>query len=351
MKNKRIVRTLFLPALLFLTAATLPAAEQGKPVDLALPTENTALLEGRSQDFYQFVDRDFNGVKTTPWEGGRYGFVRNPRMTSEGLVYEHFHEGIDIKPVLRDATGMPLDDVHAIADGRVAYVNPNPRWSNYGNYVVVEHLFGGCRYYSLYAHLNRITATVGTPVRKGDKIGVLGFTGEGIDQRRAHLHLELNLLLSPDFETWHRTYFPTEINRHGIYNGLNLAGIDIAGFYLALQKNPALTLPEFLARLEPAFKVAIPANWKIHVARFYPWLMASSRNPGTPSLEISFDSSGLPLKIAPCDKKVTGPELTSVRHSSLSYSILTRNLVAGSGNRYQLSENGLRYLMLLTGPQ
>jgi len=337
--------------LLLLASIPLSGAEPGKSFDLALPTANTALLEGKPEDFYQFVDRDFNGVKTTPWEGGRYGFVRNPVMTSEGLVYGHFHEGIDIKPVSRNASGLPLDEVHAIADGRIAYANPNPHWSNYGNYVVIEHLFGGCRYYSLYAHLNQITATVGTPVRKGEKIGVLGFTGEGIDQRRAHLHLELNLMLSPDFEAWHQTYFSTEINRHGLYNGLNLAGINIADFYLALQKNPALTLPEFLSRSEPMFKVAVPANWKIHIARFYPWLVAPSKIPGAPSVEISFDPSGLPLKITPCNKQVTEPELTFIKPSSLSYSLLTRNLVTGNGNRHQLSDNGKRYIRLLAGPQ
>lgn len=337
-------------AFLFAAAAPLIAAQEN-PLDLALPTGNQALLEGRPEDFYQFVDRDFNGVKTAPWEGGQYGFVRNPVMTGAGIVYEHFHEGIDIKPVMRDAGGMPLDEVCAIADGRVVHASSNPHWSNYGNYVVIEHLFGGCRYYSLYAHLNKVVATVGTPVKKGDKIGVLGFTGEGIDQRRAHLHLELNLILSPNFEAWHQAYFPTEINRHGIYNGLNLAGIDIAGLYLALQKNPALTIPEFLSRTVPVFKVAVPANWKIHVARSYPWLMAASRKPGAPSLEIAFDASGIPLKITPCDVKVSEPVLTRVNTSPIAYSMLTRGMVAGSGEQHRLSENGMRYLHLLAEPQ
>ena len=331
----------------------LPAAAgtTAQQLDLALPTANRALLDGRPEDFYQFVDRDFNGVKTTPWEGGRYGFVRNPVMTREGLVYPHFHEGIDIKPVSRDPGGMPLDTVRAIADGRVVHVNANPRWSNYGNYVVIEHLFGGCHYYSLYAHLNQITATVGLPVKKGDPIGILGFTGEGLDQRRAHLHLELNLMLSPDFESWHGAFFPTETNHHGIYNGLNLAGMDIAALFLALQKNPAITIPEFLARSEPMFTVAVPGTWKIHVARFYPWLNAAPRKPGAPSVEIAFDPSGIPLKITPSDKKITEPVLTGVRRSSISYSLLTRGMVAGSGDNHRLSTDGLRYLRLIAEPQ
>jgi len=38
-------------------------------------------------------------------------------------------------------------------------------------------------------------------------------------------------------------FFPNEPNHHGLYNGLNLVGIDIARLYLALQKRPALTNP------------------------------------------------------------------------------------------------------------
>jgi hypothetical protein len=45
----------------------------------------------------------------------------------------------------------------------------------------------------------------------------------------AHVHFEVNLILSHDFEQWHKLVFPTEVNRHGLYNGINLAGMDAAG--------------------------------------------------------------------------------------------------------------------------
>ena len=34
------------------------------------PTANRALVEGRPQDFYMYVDRNFEGVQTKPWQGG-----------------------------------------------------------------------------------------------------------------------------------------------------------------------------------------------------------------------------------------------------------------------------------------
>ena len=59
-----------------------------------------------------------------------------------------------------------------------------------------------------------------------DQLGIMGHTGEGLNQVRAHLHLELNLMLSRHFESWHDTFFKNDPNRHGLYNGLNLAGFD-----------------------------------------------------------------------------------------------------------------------------
>src|SRR5256886_9027285 len=94
-------------------------AQSGKTVDLALPTENDALFRGGGAEFYQYIERDYKGEKSTPWEGGQYGFVRNPVETAAGIVYTRFHEGIDIRPLQRDASGEPLDTVHAIAAGVV----------------------------------------------------------------------------------------------------------------------------------------------------------------------------------------------------------------------------------------
>src|SRR6201990_3328771 len=88
--------------LLFAAPMTIQTA-RSQNLDLVLPTDNDALFSGDGAAFYQYVDRDYNGAKSTPWEGGQYGFVRDPKSTGGGVVYTRFHEGIDIRSVHRDA--------------------------------------------------------------------------------------------------------------------------------------------------------------------------------------------------------------------------------------------------------
>src|SRR5437588_13020537 len=119
------------------------------------------------------------------------------------MVYPRYHEGIDMRALLLDAHGEPLDEVHAIADGKVVHTNLVPGYSNYGKYIVIEHRWDGSNYFSLYGHLNSITVQPGESVQRGQRIGLMGYTGVGLNQALAHVHLELNLMLSHQFEAWH----------------------------------------------------------------------------------------------------------------------------------------------------
>jgi murein DD-endopeptidase MepM/ murein hydrolase activator NlpD len=333
-----------LPFSWFLLIASAAAA----PLDLTLPTSNQAIFEKNPAGFYQFVDRTFEGEKSTPWEGGQFGFVRDPVRTPLGLMYKRFHEGIDIKPLHRDASGMPLDAVGAIAAGKVVYVNQAARTSNYGIYVVVEHDWGGCSYYSLYAHLNSVAVAPGALVKKGETLGVLGFTGAGIDRRRAHLHLELNLMLSKAFDLWHQTHFPAEPNRHGLFNGMNLCGLDVARLIAESKKNPALDIPGFLSREVTAFRVIIPGSPQFDLTERYPWLLDKSARKEMPSAVISFSQSGIPLKVAGSTETVSEPKIAWIKPSTVPYPLLTRGLVTGTSGQAVLSAEGKRYLQLFT---
>src|SRR5437879_1188805 len=297
---------------LAVTVLSSPLLAQNPKIEISLPTDNDALFRGGGPDFYQYIERDFHGEKSTPWEGGRYGFVRNPVPTAQGLVYTRFHEGIDIRCLHRDANGEPLDEVRAVADGKVAHVNVVPGYSNYGKYVVIEHPWDGSNYYSLYGHLSSIAVQPDEPVRRGQRIGVMGYTGTGIKRERAHLHLELCLMFSRQFEAWYDTFFRNDPNRHGIYNGMNLAGLDVARLYLALRSNPALTIPEFLNHEETFYKVTLPKARHFDLSQLYPWMLpAGKRNGG--SWEVSFAASGVPLRIEASDKRVAPHELRYVR--------------------------------------
>src|SRR5206468_8315695 len=292
----------FLATLLTLFAFQFAAAvaqTETATVDLALPTDNDAIFRGGGPDFYQYVERDYHGEKSTPWEGGQYGFVRDPVETSSGVVYTRFHEGIDVRPLHRDENGEPLDEVRAIADGKVVHTNFVPGYSNYGKYIVIEHRWDGSPYFSLYGHLSAIDVRTDDAVHRGQHIAVMGYTGAGINRERAHLHLELNLILTHKFQEWYDAFHQDDPNHHGIYNGLNLVGLDIARLYLALHKNPSLTIPEFLSGEEIFYKVTLPKSHHFDLPRLYPWILGAGKRNEKSSWEVSFARSGVPLKIEP----------------------------------------------------
>lgn len=343
--NRLLTLTLLASALI-----STPAMSENQSLDLVLPTDNDALFSGGGAAFYQHIERNFKSVKSTPWQGGQYGFVRNPIDTPGGLVYTRFHEGMDIRPLHRDAHGEPLDEVRAIADGKVVHVNPVPGYSNYGKYIVIEHRWGDSNYYSLYAHLSSLVVQPGETVRRGQRIAVMGYTGTGINRERAHLHLELNLMLNREFESWYNAFFRNDPNHNGIYNGMNLAGLDIARLYLALRKDPSLSIPEFLRREQTFYKVTIPNSRHFDLLKLYSWMLESGGRPEKSSWEVSFAQSGVPLRIESSDESVTQPVLSYVKKSPANYSGLTRDIVSGHGADTHLTDYGTQVMRLLTWP-
>ena len=98
----------------------------------------------------------------------------------------HEHNAVDIA----NQCGTP---VHAAAEGAVI---PDDRlgdgtsgWNEgYGMFVLVEHP-NGTR--TRYAHLSKITTTIGAYVQQGDEIGEIGNTGNTDGPTGCHLHFEV----------------------------------------------------------------------------------------------------------------------------------------------------------------
>jgi hypothetical protein len=315
---------------------------------LLLPTANHALFDAPAE-FFQFVDRNFDGAKTTPWEGGQFGFVRDPRRIGGHLAYARFHEGLDIKPMQRDAKGNPQDEVGAIADGTVVYVTASAGLSNYGRYIVVRHDWDGSPFFSLYAHLAAAHVSAGQPVKAGTALGILGCTGSGIDRRRAHVHVELNLFLSSRFDVWHAANFATP-NHHGVYNGMNLIGLDLQALYLAQQKNPGLTAASAVKATESSYRVAVPGDAEMEIVKNYPWLLDGPRPAGKPaSWEVTFSRWGLPLAVKSSTTAVAAPVVTWVKDAGIPHFTNTRGCVTGSGSTGKLTTEGLRFVKLACG--
>jgi murein DD-endopeptidase MepM/ murein hydrolase activator NlpD len=278
-----------------------------------------------------------------PWQGGQFGFWRDPRRTSGGIAYARFHEGMDVKPLRRDARGDPLDDVCAILAGQVVHVTPAGK-SNYGSYIVIRHEWGEGPFYSLYAHLMQAQVAVGSQVAAGQVIARMGYTGSGIDQRRAHVHVELNMMLNEQFEAWYQSGISSP-NHHGIYNGMNLLGLDLQALYLAHAQNPTLSISAWLKQSQAEFEITVPSGARLEILKRYPWLR---EGPATaaPSWKIRCNRWGLPLTITASSQSSSGVALTWLRDSDTPHYYQTRGLISNSG---KLTVEGLRFVQLMAG--
>lgn len=318
---------------------------------IGLPTVNRNIFSD-PPNYYMYTDREFEGVKSKPWQGGQYGFTRNQKRTKIGIVYTRLHEGIDVRPVKRNSAGEPLDDVYSISDGKVVYVNTSATASSYGKYVVVRHDFPEGPFYTLYAHLAWPTVSVGKSIRAGEAVGRLGYTGRGINKERAHLHMEMNFMLSERFTAWYGKHFSSK-NNHYIYNGFNLTGIDIARFYRERSANPAITIPDFLSREEPYFKVVCPTPKGLpDILKRHPFLIKNANGGNvakSPAWEFTFARSGVPISASPKNQSLKYPFVSWVKTVYTDHSYMTMGRLTGVGAKATLTNSGSRYIQLITG--
>ncbi|MGL4401733.1 MAG: M23 family metallopeptidase, partial [Luteolibacter sp.] len=194
--------------------------------------------------------------------------------------------------------------------------------------------------------LAEITCQPGDTVHAGSVLGRMGYTGAGIDRVRAHLHLEIGMLVSSQFNEWHQKS-GAGTNFHGLFNGMNLTSADAARFFIEHKANPALKFSEFIASTPVYFKVTIPSTATPDFVKRHPWI-SQGQVDGAKSWEISFSATGLPIAFSPSPREVTAPVLTSVRPSTVPHRYLTRGLVTGEGNRAELTNSGKQLVSLLT---
>jgi murein DD-endopeptidase MepM/ murein hydrolase activator NlpD len=203
-------------------------------LEIVWPTSSTKWAEGRpAREILQHAG-------SGEWESGAFGGVR-----SGGI---QFHEGIDIRPVSRNRQGEPTDSVFAAMAGVVRHVSSKAGNSSYGRYIVLEHPDISPGVYTLYAHLASIgrEVRVGAKVELGQTIGVMGHSSGGymIPRDRAHLHFEIGLMLTRNFQSWYDSKKFGSRNDHSLWNGMNLIGIDPLDFFEQWRSRTVNTLEE-----------------------------------------------------------------------------------------------------------
>jgi peptidoglycan LD-endopeptidase LytH len=309
-----------------------------------LPTANHALFEQGGEEKY------FVGTTGKGWLSGTFGCVRSGGW--------QMHEGIDVACLQRDRHGEPTDPVLAAADGTVAYISTRPALSNYGNYIVLRHKVEGLEIYSLYAHLREIRSglKVGQTVKAGEEIAIMGRTAnthEGISKERAHVHFELNLLVSDRFASWHKKTAPDQRNDHGEWNGQNLLGLDPRAIFLGQHDQGAkFSLLGFVRGQTELCRVRVRKT-------SFPWLKRYAAlirpNPraekeGVAGYEIALNFNGVPFELIPrASSEFAGKakvQLLSVNEAEY-HKNPGRRLVAKTGSRWELTSHGSNLLELL----
>lgn len=259
--------------------------------DLGWPTPNTAYFEGKP--ITSFVQPTASGEP----DSGLFGCVR-----SGGA---QFHEGVDLKPVSRDRHGEPTDSVSVVFGGVIRHISRNPGDSNYGRYVVVEHVELSPSIYTLYAHLASIAPglKVGDRVERGQTIAVMGRSSsdQAIPRDRAHLHFEVGVWLTRDFQSWYNWRKFGSRNEHGDWNGMNLMGTDPLAFYNALRSRSVDSVADYFAHLRPAVRVRIATKFIPDFIQRYPSLLTKPLPPpdALAGWEVAFDVLGLPFAWTP----------------------------------------------------
>ncbi len=307
-------------------------------LDLSLPTDNTALFTADQGTFFMGVDRKGEQV----WQGGTFGYVRSPLQWPGGTVYTQFHEGIDIAPVKVEAGVLPADEVRAISDGIVVLCETRGQ-TQYGNQIILRHEWGDDSVFSRYAHLSSVMAANGEKVRRGQTLGIMGYTGGALTAQRAHLHLEVALMLQ---ETTNLSWLPKHASDVR-YHPANMKGADAASLFLANQKRPELTLPEFLLALKPYFSVATKAELPVDLLLRHPWL-SDGRNEA-PGWRISFTEWGLPVRFEPLDQSPEFTEVVWVQFFEGNHAWRSGGLLLGTGEKAVLSTSGLALMRLVLG--
>ncbi len=283
-----------------------------------------------------------------PWTSGSFGCVRDNGT--------RMHEGLDIRHLQTDKHGEPTDPVMATADGTVVYFSKKPGLSNYGNYIVIRHVVEGLEIYSLYAHLSviRPDLKIGGVVKAGEVIATMGRTSsnEVISKDRAHVHFELNVLVNDNFAAWFKTSSPGERNDHGEWNGQNLNGLDEREILLD-EKKGHFSLLDFLRGQTELCRVLVRATNFPYLKR-YPQLVL--KNPvaekeGVAGYEVALNFNGVAFALMPrAASEIKGAakfQLLSVNEAEEAANHC-RKLVVKRGGRWQLGNEGLRELELLT---
>lgn len=266
-------------------------------ITIAWPTPNHAYAERKPME--EWVQPTVSGLI----ESGLFGCTR-----SSGA---QFHEGLDLLPITRDARGEAMDDIYAVMNGVVRHVSTVAGASSYGRYVVIEHDEIAPAIITLYAHLATVSEglAVGQRVRGGEVIATMGRSAGGytIPRERAHLHFEMGVRLTDDFQSWYDWRQFGSRNEHAVWNGMNLVGFDPLAFYDAFRVREVDNFGQFFRAQPAAVTVRVATRRVPDYVRRYPSLVTNLLAPELlAGWEVAVGAEGVPWRWTPLTAEEIG---------------------------------------------
>lgn len=281
------------------------------------------------------------------WQSGIFGMVRNSGT--------RFHEGWDIKSFKKGESGLVLDEVFSVFDGRIVHIC-NENNGSYGKYIVLEHKSSNILFYTLYAHLNEIDSCLkqGMFLRSGNLLGVMGSTSSvyRIKPGFEHLHFEVGLrLASESFQNWYdKTFDKNDKNLHSFWNGLNLAGIDPFLFFNFFKNRSDFF--ELLKEIPTACSVVICSDKVPEIVKMSPGLLSLPLKDNLRAWEISFTWSGVPKMFTPLYAgKDSDGEKVFIKYVSKKYihRMLQRGMIQRKEKYFEIGKHLRNTLEIIFG--
>lgn len=127
--------------------------------------------------------KDFGVLPCKEYSGYVRGWINTKELK---------HRGVDIAPFEKPKQNDKTDNI-AWDDGKVIRIWTGKDGGDWGNCLIIEHIYNGYKRWSGYFHFDKIYVSVGQKVKLGQSLGKRGNTGLSSGE---HLHFQLTKELS-----------------------------------------------------------------------------------------------------------------------------------------------------------
>jgi murein DD-endopeptidase MepM/ murein hydrolase activator NlpD len=139
-------------------------------------------------------------------------------------------------------------------------------------------------------------------VERGQAIAIMGHTtnGTAIPRDRAHLHFEIGVMVTRDFQSWYNGRRFGSPNEHGLWNGFNLMGFDPLDFFNKWRGHEVDNFQDYFEQMKAQVTLRIVTRKVPDFILRYPSLLRAPLPAGPiGGWEIQCDWTGLPFSWRP----------------------------------------------------